>query len=235
MGQVFLVRHAQASFASDDYDQLSDLGVTQARLLAAWFTRVNQRFTHAAMGTLRRHAQTAEAFLGALPEPLRPPGAATCDGGFDEYDSGDVIVRHRPDLADRGAIQRFIAQSPDPRRAFQEVFARAMERWARGQHDHDYREPWRTFRARCVSALERTIAAAGGSREIVIVSSGGPIAAICQHVTGMSDAKAVELNWSLVNSSVTRLLYGRGRVSLHVLNAYPHLEAADAPGCVTYR
>src|SRR5512138_3389929 len=186
MGQVFLVRHAQASFAADDYDQLSTLGTTQSRLLAGWFARVGQRFTHVAMGTLRRHAQTAEAFLEEIPVELRAAGAPTVDPGFDEYDSGDVIVRHRPDLADRGAVQRFIAQSPDPRRAFQEVFARAMERWASGRHDHEYREPWAGFRARCVAALDRTLAAAGPSQDVLVFSSGGPIAALCQHVTGMS-------------------------------------------------
>lgn len=235
MGQVFLVRHAQASFASDDYDQLSELGLIQSRLLAAWFERARQRFNLLALGTLRRQAQTAEAFLAALPASLRPPGAPVVDGGFDEYDSGDVIVRHRPDLADRAAIQRFITRSEDPRRAFQEVFARAMMRWASGEHDHEYRESWAAFRGRCVAALERTITAAGPSQDVLVFSSGGPIAALCQHATGMADAKTLELNWSLVNSSVTRLLYGRGRVSLHVLNAYPHLETSDVPGCITYR
>ncbi len=235
MGQVFLVRHAQASFASDEYDQLSELGLTQARLLAEWLARARQRFTLSATGTLRRQAQTAEALLAALPEALRPTRGPLVDGGFDEYDSGDVIARHRPDLGDRAAVQRFIARSEDPRRAFQEVFAVAMTRWASGAHDHEYRESWAAFRGRCVAALERTLATAGPSQDVLVVSSGGPIAALCQHVTGMSDAKAVELNWSLVNSSVTRLLYGRGRVSLHVLNAYPHLEVSDVPGCITYR
>ncbi len=235
MGQIFLVRHAQASFAADDYDELSALGVEQSRLLGAWLARCGQRFTYAASGSLRRHRQSAEACLAALPEALRPAGPTAVDAGFDEYDSGDVIQRHRPDLADRAAVQRFIAGSADPRRAFQEVFAVAMERWASGSYDAEYRESWRSFRERCVAALERTIAGAGASQDIVVFSSGGPIAALCQHLMGLPDRRAIELNWSLVNSSMTRLLYGRGRVSVHVLNAYPHLEAAGRPGCITYR
>src|SRR5512135_3510966 len=153
MGQIFLVRHAQASFAGDDYDRLSPLGIEQSRLLGAWFARCGQRFTHAASGSLRRQRQSVEACLAALPVAQRPPGPAAIDAGFDEYDSGDVIVRHRPDLVDRAAVQRFIATSEDPRRAFQEVFAVAMQRWASGAHDVEYRESWRDFRARCVAAL----------------------------------------------------------------------------------
>jgi hypothetical protein len=32
---------------------------------------------------------------------------------------------------------------------------------------------------------------------------GGPIAAICQHILGLSAAKAIELNWSILNTSLT--------------------------------
>ncbi len=235
MGQIFLVRHAQASFASEDYDQLSQLGLEQARWLGGWFGRCGQGFTHAAAGTLRRQQQSAEACLAALPAALRPPGPTAVDPGLDEYDSADVVARHRPDLAQRAAMQRFIAGSADPRRAFQEVFAAALERWVGGRSDSEYRESWRGFRERCVAALERTVAAAGASRDVLVFSSGGPIAAICQHLLGLPDRRAMELNWSLVNSSITKLLYGRGRLSVHALNAYPHLESAGRPGCVTYR
>jgi broad specificity phosphatase PhoE len=235
MGQIFLVRHGQASFASDDYDRLSELGVEQCRLLGAWFARCQQPFNRAFTGSLRRHRETAEACLAALPDGLRPSAPPLVDPGFDEYDSADVMVRHRPDLGDPGAIRRFIAGSDDPRRAFQAVFAEAVERWASGKHDAEYRESWTAFRARSVAALERALASAGASQDVLVFSSGGPISAICQHVLGLPDRRAFELSWSLVNSSVTRLLYRPGRISLHALNVYPHLESASRPGCVTYR
>jgi broad specificity phosphatase PhoE len=184
---------------------------------------------------LRRHQETADACLAALPDPLRPPVPRIVDPGFDEYDSADVMVRHRPDLADPASIRRFISGSDDPRRAFQAVFARAVERWASGEHDADYRESWSAFRARSIAALERAVASAGASQDVLVFSSGGPIAAICQHALGLPDRRAFELSWSLVNSSVTRLLYRPGRITLHALNAYPHLESASLPGCVTYR
>ena len=37
MSELHLVRHAQASFGSDNYDQLSDLGHRQSRLLGGHF------------------------------------------------------------------------------------------------------------------------------------------------------------------------------------------------------
>lgn len=39
MGILYLVRHAQASFLEQDYDKLSKLGKTQARLLGEYWAR----------------------------------------------------------------------------------------------------------------------------------------------------------------------------------------------------
>ena len=38
MGTIYLVRHGQASFGSDDYDQLSPLGEEQSWHLGQWLS-----------------------------------------------------------------------------------------------------------------------------------------------------------------------------------------------------
>ena len=47
MSELFLVRHAQASFGKADYDQLSELGVNQSRWLGEYFRRQGIEFTKA--------------------------------------------------------------------------------------------------------------------------------------------------------------------------------------------
>ena len=60
MGTLYLVRHGQASFGAEDYDQLSALGRQQAvRLGEHWRTR-GLGFDAVITGTLRRHTQTLE-------------------------------------------------------------------------------------------------------------------------------------------------------------------------------
>ena len=44
MGRLLLVRHAQASFLSQNYDQLSPRGETQARLLGEYWVKQNVVF-----------------------------------------------------------------------------------------------------------------------------------------------------------------------------------------------
>jgi broad specificity phosphatase PhoE len=240
MGQIFLVRHGQASFGAADYDRLSETGLEQSRLLGAWLAGSGQRFGRVVTGTLRRHRQTAEACLAALPSDRWPGGAWDTDPGFDEYDHEEVLVRHRPDFADPKAARAALEREDNPRRAFQQVFAQAMARWMGGQHDAEYRESWPAFRARCTGALARLVDGAGGSQSVLVFTSGGPIAAICQELLGVPDRNAADLNFSLVNSAVTKLLFnaarnGAGRVSLSYLNNFAHLEQDGRAQHITYR
>jgi broad specificity phosphatase PhoE len=64
--RLWLIRHAQASFGSADYDQLSERGEQQAQRLAGWLTAdPDLQFAHVVCGTLRRHVQTRAAAGGA--------------------------------------------------------------------------------------------------------------------------------------------------------------------------
>lgn len=245
MGQIFLVRHGQASFGSADYDQLSPLGVEQARALGEWFGRCGQSFDRIVTGDLKRHRQTADACLTALSAFGGNAVERGSDAGFNEYDHDEIMIRHRPEFADPDEMKRFLAAHENGKRAFQLEFERAMARWMSGQHDADYRESWQAFRSRCTAALARLMDGAGASQKIAVFTSGGTISALSQQVMGLSDQSVYQLNWSLVNSAVTKLLFQSSpvkdgqsaatRVSLSYLNNYAHLERLGKGDSITYR
>lgn len=240
MGQIYLVRHGQASFGSSNYDQLSDLGVEQARLLGEWFANSHQKFNRIVTGDLKRHRQTADACISVLPKTCRVDTDWHTDAGFNEYDHHEVVVKYRPEFEDPEAVKRFLASSPRARQEWQQMFEAAMARWMGGQHDADYREPWPAFQRRCVGALQRLLDGADKSQSIVVFTSGGTIATICQHLLELSDRQVAELNWSLVNCAVTKLFYRTDgapsrRVTLSYLNNYAHLEWLGQPHSITYR
>lgn len=224
MGQIYLVRHGQASFGAADYDQLSQLGVEQARVLGKWFAQCGVQFNQAITGNLKRHKQTAAACLAELDASL--PVTAIAD--FDEYDHDDVLTRHR----ERDPIAAHDEGKSNA--SFEKLFREAMHRWMGGGADADYRESWPAFKQRCVGGLRKLIDGAGPSQSTVVFTSGGTIAVICQELLGLSDLQTANLTWSLANASVTRVLYKPGRVSLNYLNNFAHLEQA-APASITYR
>jgi broad specificity phosphatase PhoE len=235
MGQIYLVRHGQASFGSAEYDQLSPLGMEQARLLGEWFAHGSLGFQRVVTGTMKRHRQTADTCIAALPKRLRSEMDWHTNAGFNEYDHHEVLMRHWPDFEDPTEVKRFLAETENAKRAFQQIFQSAMKRWMSDEHDADYNEPWPVFRERCVASLKRLIDSAAPSQNIIVFTSGGTIATLCQHVLGLPDTQVAELNWSLVNCAVTKLFYQRDKVVLSYLNNFAHLEWLGEKHAVTYR
>jgi broad specificity phosphatase PhoE len=237
MGQIYLVRHGQASFGQTNYDQLSPLGFEQARMLGRWFAQRGLHFHQVVTGSMQRHLQTAETCLAMAPDERHRAGAWQVDAGFNEYNHHDVLVRHWPAFEDAAEVRRFIAETPNGKRAFQSIFQDAVARWMSGAHDAEYAEAWPDFRTRCVASLTRLAGNAPPSQDIVVFTSGGTIATLCQQVLGLPDERTAALNWSLVNCAVTKLFYQPDRLALSYLNNYAHLEAAgdDDARMITYR
>lgn len=235
MGQILLVRHAQAAFGSADYDRLSELGREQARLLGAWLASRGRRIDLVVTGGLRRHRETAEACLALLPDALAPVDPWRREPDFDEYDADEIVVRHQPHFADRSVLQLHLDADGHPGRAFHELFSAAMTRWMQGSHDADYSESWQGFCARCVAALKRLTEEAGPSRTSIVFTSGGPIAGICQYLLELPTQRTLDLNLSLVNCAVTGLLYQRSRISVSYINNFAYLEQVGETRLVSYR
>lgn len=231
MGTINLVRHGQASFGAADYDQLSTLGMEQARLLGEWQRDCGLPLSKVMIGPARRHAQSAEHFqsgAGLALEALLIPE-------LNEFDHEEVLYRLRPDFEDKAAIAAYLASTPNPRRAYQDLFVQAVDRWLGGRHDAEYKESWIGFQQRCRAGLQKIIELAGPSQDVWVFTSGGPITAISQSLLNIPDHDAFNLNWSLVNAGVTRLLYTGNRVSLSTFNNHAHLEHHRRAGLITYR
>ncbi|WP_343730228.1 histidine phosphatase family protein [Duganella sp.] len=234
MGQILLVRHGQASFGAANYDQLSELGYEQARLLGQWYANSHQSFHKVVTGGMARHRQTADTCLAELPKPLLTETEWITDPDLAEFDHHEVLLRHCPEYADAAAFKALLANHVDPPRALEHLFRAAMQRWMSGWHDNDYTETWPDFRRRCVRALER-LDTDSSKQTAIVFTSGGVIATLMQHLLGLQDYQVMELNWTLANCAVTKLLHRPGQFTLSYLNNYAHLEWLGQPGSVTYR
>jgi broad specificity phosphatase PhoE len=230
MAAIYMIRHAQASFGAQDYDQLSEVGLRQARVLgdALAARRVPAAATYC--GSMRRHHQTAAGCL----EAMRLPADWTVDAGWNEYDHDDVICAFEPRYRDHAALAADLAASPQPRKWFQSMFVRAVARWASGAHDGDYRESWPAFRDRVRAALGRVNAALGKSQAALVFTSGGPISAVCGGLLSLSEDETLKLNARLANAAVTKLVCSEGVVHLSSLNEHGHFEGEHA-ALITYR
>ena len=67
MATIYLIRHGQASFGSDDYDQLSQLGIRQAEVTGEYFRESGIFFDSAYSGDLKRQIDTSQLVLASQP------------------------------------------------------------------------------------------------------------------------------------------------------------------------
>jgi len=242
--RLWLVRHAQASFGSADYDQLSERGEQQAQRLARWLVADPElRFAHVVSGTLKRHAQTLVPVTQAFAAAGRPLPPAEQDADWNEFQHEAVVrawaATHADDpllaaarnASDRRPLQASGTWSPD-RRTIHALLAAALHAWAAGELDGAVPETWDAFGARVARARARLAALPRG--KVLVVSSGGPITRCAQFALGCDAQRAVQLNLALRNTALSEFRGGGTGWDLHIWNMLPHLSDAADKGWVTY-
>ncbi len=234
MPDLYLVRHGQASVGAEDYDQLSEIGFEQARLLGEWLARNGGPPARVVIGGMKRHRQTAETCLRAAGARDEAVIDLSTDHDLNEFDHVDVIARFAPELAGRGALLNLLERSEDPRREFKRVFAEAVARWSGGEYDAEYTESWPSFRARCLAAFQRLRTAATEGSPIWIFTSGGPISTILRSLSNGSVEDESTIDWSLQNCGVTRLWMLDGEIGVGFANDLAHLQVARRADLLTY-
>lgn len=237
MGRILLVRHGQASFGSDNYDQLSEVGKQQSQILGAWLNHCQEPFTCAFAGSLVRHRETADLCLRQL-----LPGAGAeaqpqlnIDPALNEYNQDEILRRYRPELGEAGAVKRILAGSNNPTALMRELFTAAMARWMEGAADQEYDESWPTFSGRCVAGVQRVAQQVGDQAHAVVFTSGGVIAAVAGHALGLTTHRTFELNWSLANTGMTAFTCRKGRLRLTSLNNTAHIDWSRVRNLITFR
>jgi broad specificity phosphatase PhoE len=236
MGEIYFVRHGQASFGEKDYDRLSPTGIRQAKLLAQHMVRTGQSFDAVYCGTLLRQRNTAEELIGAFSECGIDIPELSISGDFDEYDSLAVWTALIPImLEENSALSTDLERVYSDKKTFQRIFEQVMYRWVSGNFDRAGIPSWSDFKKRVGSGICKIIETHGPGRKIIIFTSGGPISAAVQQTLGLTDGKTIEISWQIMNASVTRFKYNSRGMMLSVFNDITHLEMEKDKELITYR
>lgn len=236
MGSIYLIRHGQASFGADDYDVLSPIGIRQAEVLGKHLSDLEIRFDRCLSGDLRRQQDTAKHTLQQLSANGWVAPSIEIDSAFNEFDA-DAVIRSLlpgllPEEPEALAILRNGAQN---RAEFQRLFARIIQRWVSGDYPVAGLESWTSFVARVAAGLQRILIQAQSTDNIAVFTSGGTITALLRLITAVPAEKAFELNWQIVNTSLSRLKFRATEVALASFNSQVHLQLLKAPELITFR
>ena len=217
MSVLYLVRHGQASFGTDDYDRLSDLGKEQSRITGRFLASQGLEPDRIIHGEMLRQRQTAEGLLAGLGRDMD----AHVDAGWNEYAAWELT----------GVLTDLDPRAQHDSKIFQGELERGAARWASGEHDEDYTETYNQFTSRVDRALDEATGAMRSGQSTIVVSSAGAIAWTAARLIGGGFDQWMAFNRVTINTGITKIITGRGGTSLISFNDHGHQDPKNA----TYR
>jgi broad specificity phosphatase PhoE len=201
---IALLRHGQASFGTDDYDRLSDLGRRQAQVAGESLAQRGLRNPVVVSGSLLRQRDTASIAAEAMGVDL-----PRIDERFDEFDAHAAVEAH---LGRPGATNGMDS------REFQVHLDEVMAQWMA------QRDPrWQEFVDGAMAALADLATSLPSGTDAVVATSAGVTAAIAGTLLDCAPAGVIAMNRVSVNASITTLVSGSRGLSLVTFNDHAHI------------
>jgi broad specificity phosphatase PhoE len=236
MSTIFFLRHGQASFGKNNYDELSETGVRQSKLLAGYLIETTRRFDAVYTGTLERQRKTAEELLKLLGEKVGQVPELRSMEGLNEYPTENIFRALGPyALEANPSLREHVGRLMTDRRSFQKVFEAMMSLWATGAHEIPGLISWKDFTNGVNSAIDEILKKDGSGKNVAVFTSGGSISVAVRRTLNLSNDDTMRVAEQIVNSSISRFKSTPDRIMLFTFNEYPHLERENDEKLITYR
>ncbi len=231
MSKIYLIRHAQASFLADDYDNLSEKGFLQSDALGKYFVEKNILFNKIYIGKLKRHQQTFERFNKAytsngfkLPKPIYLEE-------LNEHHALDALNFYYEDFISQNTtakkLTKEILENPQLKQKHSIlIFELFLKGYASGKYANNHKtiQSWSSFRAQTKKGVTSILEQMDKGETVGIFTSGGTKSSIIGDSLDISEEKISELNLIIRNTSFSQLLFSKNRLNLLSLNETPHLS-----------
>lgn len=221
MATIYLIRHGQASFGFENYDQLSELGKLQAQRTGQYLQRAGISLDAAYSGDLWRQRETCELVCAGQGGSV----AHTVDARFNEINNDEQVRTIAPLVAKQNPaiealLQRGLASSKD----YQKVIEAVFNYWVSHDCSDLGIQAWPEYSGLVRDALREVMETQGSGKTVGIFTSGGTIATIVAQVLGLGGEQTYRFYEPIFNCSVTQLFYSGTKVSLSYFNDRSFLQ-----------
>jgi len=219
---LHLIRHGQASFGADDYDNLSPKGIEQSVALGKALSQKESKFDYVIVGPHRRHIQTFEGIkkgykFADLPDPF-------IDERFAENQLMEIAQHFIPQILNSNkTTNEIFHEIPKEERhdKFLKLFHIVAKKWMNEELDlseHNF-EGFSVFRARIANTLKTIQDKMTDKPDIMVVTSGGAISGFYAEATNCSQEEIMKLNFGLKNVSISEFVVTTERFTLKAFNS----------------
>lgn len=230
MGKIHLIRHAQASYLSDNYDQLSDLGIDQSKDLGLHFLDKAVTFDKVFIGPLFRHRQTHDFALSKYNFYKGEEQNPIILEGLTEHLAPETLRTMLPSLRKTDPfikeVSGKIEANPSLKRTHSLIiFDYFIKKWASGEFVDPNIQSWSAFKVIVENTRKQIIQSMDKGQKVAIFTSGGTIAAMLSSILEIhSGTVAGSINSVIKNTSVHTVLVSQNRLSLESFNDVSHLD-----------
>ena len=235
MSTLLLIRHGQGTLSGGEYDQLSPVGIEQARALGRWLAARGLKVDRLLSGPRKRHSETAELVRSGWTEQHLPCPQMEIIPEWDEHCGQELMMRVIPKrMVEQPELKEILraarAGSEGGRRHFFKLWQEVSLQWVRSQACDEDLEKFSTFRSRVEEQIRHIARQSGKGNVVLVVTSGGPVAAATGRALDLDDEKTLQISWQVRNASCSEFIYSGDRFSLLSLNQTGHLP----PGLVSF-
>jgi broad specificity phosphatase PhoE len=219
---LHLIRHGQASFGADDYDNLSPKGIEQSVALGEALSQQESTFNHVIVGPHRRHIQTFEGIkkgykFADLPDPV-------IDERFAENQLMEIAQHFIPQILNSNkTTNEIFHEVPKEERhdKFLKLFHIVAKKWMNEELDlsENNFEGFSVFRSRIANTLKTIQGEMTDKPNIMVVTSGGAISGFYAEATNCSQEEIMKLNFGLKNVSISEFVVTTERFTLKAFNS----------------
>jgi broad specificity phosphatase PhoE len=229
---LYLMRHGQAGLRHQ-YDTLSDLGRTQARLLGEYLAAQKVQFSAVYSGALKRQRETAHEAVSAFERAGIAVPEVQVDANWNEFDLDGVYRAIAPRLADDDPVfqseyqklQRMLEEKDAPaHRTWTHSDTLVVRAWAEGRYEVP-EESWQAFGERIRGSFE-TLGRFSSGENVAVFSSATPIALWVGMALELNGRHVLRLAGATYNAALTTMRLRDGDLALFSFNGTPHLAEA---------
>ncbi len=231
MSKIFLIRHGQASFLAEDYDNLSDKGIKQSEALGSYFFKNDIYFDKIYIGNLKRHRQTFEAYSTTfikkgtdLPQPVflnelnEHHALEAFKLAYDEF----IVVNKNAKLL----IEEIKIKPELQHTNYMQIFGLFFKEFVAGKYPSNGHpvQSWSDFRMQTKIGIAAVLENTNPNETIGVFTSGGTKSSIIGDSLELKEQKIYELNMAIRNSSFSQLYFSKNNLHILSINEIPHLS-----------
>ena len=223
MSYLYCIRHSQASAHAEDYDQLSELGYEQSKLLGIRLAKVLPTVDHVWIGPRKRHKQTYEEAKQTLwPTPEQKDW-------LDEFPAHEIMEKGLPTLQGtdlEGYIDIIGGQIGTGSPEFLTVLQYLCDEWIMEKLVLNNVETGASYKNRIQQGVREIETITSRGESIVLFSSAGTISTLFGTALQANPKKSLHIAWALYNASLTTLREFQGELIHCSLNWIDHIPSS---------